>query len=167
MIRLSRLMALGGLALLMAPAYAAGQDAPPPPPQQQQQTELVFEREVFTYPAFQRRNPFRPLAVGDGGQVRFEQLRLGGILFSNVPGESVCVLSTAELTVAEDGSGVTVGEGESWYAKEGQTIGNVTVLEIHPDRVLVEVEEFGIAEQRTMQLQTRRLGGARNIGGNR
>ena len=75
------------------------------------------------------------------------------------PSESVAVLSSGEVTVSEDGTGVTVGEGQTWNAKVGQTVGNTRILEIHPDQVVVEVEEFGIAEQKIMQLQTRRLGG--------
>ena len=50
--------------LLVMAAPVAGQEnpaqggpaGPPAPP-----TELVFEREVFQYPAFERRNPFRAL----------------------------------------------------------------------------------------------------------
>ncbi len=157
MSRAVRAVMVAAVGLMALPAFVAGQDAPPPQPGQQ--TELAFEREVFQYPQFQRRNPFAPLDAGDAGAVRFEQLRVGGILFSEDATESVVILSTAALTVSEDGTGVQVGEGESWYAKVGQTVGNVRILEIRQDAVLVEVEVFGIAEQRLMQLQTRRLGG--------
>lgn len=149
----------GALAVLLAPMVVAAQEPPPPPPQQAEQTELVFEREVFRYPEFQRRNPFHPLDSGDAGQVRFEQLRVSGIIVAADPSQSVATLTTSELTVSEDGSGVSVSEGQSWYAKVGQTVGNVRILEIHTDRVVVEIQEFGIAEQRIMQLETRRLGG--------
>ena len=40
------------------------------PPAAPQDAELVFEREVFDYPSFTRRNPFRPLS-GPGGELRF------------------------------------------------------------------------------------------------
>lgn len=147
-----------GLSLLL-PALAAAQDPPAqqgPPPQ----TELVFEREVFVYPVQGRRNPFRPLVAADAGGPRFEQLRLMGILYSDVPGASVAVLGTSTVTVDADGSNVTVSEdGRSWYLKVGQSIGNVRVVEIRPAQVVVEVEEFGLTEQRIMQLETRRLGG--------
>jgi hypothetical protein len=148
---------VAALGVVVLPGMVAAQDAPPTPPQQA--TELVFEREVFLYPQFERRNPFRPLGVGDAGAVRFEQLRLAGTIVSDDPSESVAILSTAQVTVSEDGSQVTAEEGESWYAKVGQTIGNVRILEIHLSQIVVEVEEFGIAEQKIMQLQTRRLGG--------
>jgi len=125
---------------------------------QQEPTDLVFEREVFTYPSFQRRNPFKPLVAGEGGP-RFEQLRVMGILYDPNPALSVAVLGTSTVTVSETGQEVSVSEGRSWYLKVGQSIGNVRILEIRRDQVVVEVEEFGLTEQKIMQLETRRLGG--------
>lgn len=139
----------------LMPAALFGQDAPPA---QQAQTELVFEREVFRYPSFERRNPFRPLVASDQGP-RFEQLRLMGIIHASDPSESVATLGTSTVTVSPDGATVTVQPGEAWYLKVGQSIGNIRVVEIHEQRVVVEVEEFGLTERHTMQLQTRRLGG--------
>jgi len=150
-----RFVLCGVVGMVLVPSSVAGQ-APPP---QQQETELVFQREVFRYPQFERRNPFRPLGVGDAGAVRFEQLRLAGIIYSADPLESVAIVTTAELTVSDGGAGVTVTDGQAWSAKVGQTVGNVRFLEIGQNQVLVEVEEFGIVEQKIMQLQIRRLGG--------
>ena len=42
---------------------------------------LAFEREVFVYPEYARRNPFKSLLGGDEGP-RFESLLLLGILWS-------------------------------------------------------------------------------------
>ncbi|MEQ8330249.1 MAG: hypothetical protein RH859_07220 [Longimicrobiales bacterium] len=142
---------------LLVPALATAQDPPPDPPPV---TELVFEREVFDYPTFQRRNPFRPLDAGDQGGPRFEQLRLMGIIYSDDPSSSVAILGTSTVDVAEDGATVTVSpDGEAWYLKIGQSIGNVRIVEIRREQVVVEIEEFGLTEQRIMQLETRRLGG--------
>ena len=147
------------LVTLIVPAFVAGQEEPPPRPPQTA-TELVFEREVFSYPAFQRRNPFEALDAADQGGPRFEQLRLMGIIFSEDPGASVAILGTSTVSVTEDGSSVTVSpDGEAWYLKVGQSIGNVRIVEVRREQVVVEVEEFGLTEQRIMQLQTRRLGG--------
>lgn len=122
--------------------------------------DLVFEREVFEYPSFQRRNPFLPLAASGEGGPRIEQVRLMGIIYSDDPGESVAILGNSLVTISEDGTSVTVSEGgEAWYLKEGQSIGNIRVVEIHQEQVVVEVEEFGLTEQRIMQLQTRLIGG--------
>jgi hypothetical protein len=44
--------------------------------------------------------------------------------------------------------------------KVGQTIGNTTIREIQRDRVIVDVEEFGLTERRTMFFLSRRQGGS-------
>ena len=143
-------------ALLLPVGVRAQQEQPPA--QQQGPTELVFEREVFRYPSFQRRNPFRPLVAGEGGP-RFEQLRLMGVIYDADPASSVAVLGTSAVSISEDGQEVSVTDGKSWYLKVGQSIGNVRVIEIRREQVVVEVEEFGLTEQKIMQLETRRLGG--------
>lgn len=110
--------------------------------QQQGAQELVFEREVFTYPAFDRRNPFEPL-VGDEGGPRFENLTLLGILHSPVPGGSLVLLR---------GSGGEEG-ARTYRVREGDRLGNTTILDIQPERVVVEVEEFGVFEQHVLTLE--------------
>ncbi len=147
--------------LLLVPVGLAGQ--------QQGQTQqakpdstpsLVYEREVFTYPTYGRRNPFLPLVGQNQGGPRFEQLRLIGILYDpSSPKESVATVGTSTVTVSEDGTNVSVGEGQTWYLKVGQTLGNIRVVDIRPDQLVVDVEEFGLATRKTMQIQTRRLGG--------
>ncbi len=149
------LMAWVGVAML--PLAAATQESPPPRPARQ--AELVAEREVFQYPTVQRRNPFKSLSAGSEGAPRFDQLRLMGIIFSEDRSSSVAVVGTSEVSVSEDGSQVTVDEGRAWYLKVGQRIGNIRIVDIGEEQVVVEVEEFGLTERRTMQLQTRRLGG--------
>ena len=145
--------------MVVLPATAAAQEPPPAGPPQPQ-TELVFEREVFGYPAFQRRNPFRALVAADQGGPRFEQLRLMGIIYSDDPAMSVAVVGTSTVTISEDAAATAqLQEGDAWYLKVGQSIGNIRVVEIRREQVVVEVEEFGLTEQKIMQLQTRRMGG--------
>lgn len=150
-----------GVSLMMTvlanPDPGSAQDSPPQT--QAPATELVFEREVFSYPTHQRRNPFVPLAAGTEGGPRFEQLRLMGIIFSEIPSESVAIIGTSTVSVSEDGATVTVQEGQSWYLKVGQSVGNIRIVEVRREQVVVEVEEFGLTEQKIMRLQTRRLGG--------
>lgn len=150
------LLALTGLMVL--PLAVAAQEPPPDPPQTTS-TELVFEREVFTYPAFDRRNPFRALVASDQGGPRFEQLRLMGIIYSDDPALSVAVVGTSTVSISTDATQVSVQAGDAWYLKVGQSIGNIRVVEIRREQVVLEVEEFGLTEQKIMQLQTRRLGG--------
>ena len=102
------LVALGGL-LVAASTVAAqgtrGQEQPPPAAQEQRAArleaprtaELVFEREVFDYPPFPRRNPFVALVAAQGGP-RFEQMRLRGIIHSDKPGESVALLGLSTMS---------------------------------------------------------------------
>ena len=152
--RTTLIMAAAIAALALA-AEAQAQDAQPP--QQQQDAELVFEREVFDYPSFTRRNPFRPLS-GPGGELRFEDLSLIGIMYSPDGANSVAVLSTGGVTVNEDGTTAPV-EGDAFYLKVGERIGNATVVQIRRDAVVVDVQEFDAVERRTMNFVSRRQGG--------
>ncbi|HSH74149.1 MAG TPA: hypothetical protein VLA09_00480 [Longimicrobiales bacterium] len=144
--------------LLLAPALGDAQEPlQDPAPGPQPEPELVFEREVFRYPAFSRRNPFVPLEGAQGG-IRYEQLSLIGIMYSSDPSASVAVVSTGGYSIAEDGT-LTPIEGDAYNVKVGQRIGNTTVREIQRDRVIVDVEEFGLTDRRTMFIASRRQGG--------
>lgn len=150
-------MALGVAAVLALPCHADGQaqDAPPVRPGD---TELVFEREVFQYPSFTRRNPFRPLVGAEGGGPRFEQLSLIGIMYSPDPSASVAVVSTGGVTVAEDGTMSAIA-GSAYNLKVGDRIGNTTIVQIRRDAVVVDVEVFDSVERHTMNFVSRRQGG--------
>lgn len=142
-------------AVAFVPEAQAQDPTPPPPPPGP--AELVFEREVFTYPSFTRRNPFRPLDGADSGGPRFERLSLIGIMYSPDPGAGVAVLSTGGVTVGEDGT-MTAVEGEAFNAKVGDRIGNTTIVEIRRDAVIVDVEVFDSVERHTMTFVSR-IGG--------
>lgn len=141
------------------PADAHAQDpaAPAAVPEPARDTELVFDREIFQYPSFTRRNPFRPLEGAAGG-VRYEQLTLIGIMYSPDASASVAVVSTGGVAVADDGT-TTAIEGDSFYLKPGETIGNTTIIEIRRDAVIVDVEVFDAVERVTMNFVSRRPGG--------
>jgi hypothetical protein len=121
-------------------------------------TELVFEREMFMYPAFTRRNPFIPLEGVDGGGPRFEQLTLISIIYSPDPGFSLATLSTGGVQIAEDGTTTPI-DGESYSLRVGQSIGNTTIVEIRRDAVVVDVEVFDAVERVTMNFVSRLQGG--------
>lgn len=150
-------MLLAILAALPAPArgQAGSQPAPQSPggqapgqPAPGDTTELVFEREVFSYPEIPRRDPFRPLVGVAGAGPRFEELRLLGIIHSADPQRSVALFAEG----AAEGGGAQA-RAKSYYARRGDVIGNMRVLEIHPDRVVVQVEEFGLFEQHVLELK--------------
>ena len=135
-----------GLGLLVVAVPAAAQDQGPPP---EQPDSLVFEREVFDYPSYDRRNPFAPLLGAAGGGPRFEQLTLQGIVFS--PDDPRLSVATFRTTAAE-------GErrtGSTIRARVGDRIGNSLVLEILERSVVLEVDEFGLTETRVLELRPR------------
>lgn len=143
---LSTLAFAASVVLLMVAAPVAAQNPQNqgPPGAPGDTTELVFEREVFSYPSFERRNPFRPLVGGADGGPRFDQLELLGIIQSPRP----------ELSVALLGVGGASGAlGETYRVRQGQTLGNTRILDIQRSRVIVEVTEFGLTEQRVLELE--------------
>jgi sRNA-binding protein len=85
-------------------------------------------------------------------------MTLIGILYSTEPSASVAIISTGTVTVAADGSMSGV-EGDAYYLKVGQSIGNTTVVEIRRDAVIVDVEVFDAVERNTMNFVSSREGG--------
>lgn len=164
--RTARFVAMVGLALAASASQrpagaqedAAAQEQEQDPPVRPQ-TNLVFEREVFTYPSFERRNPFATLAANTEGAPRFEQMRLEGIVFSEQPGMSLALLSAGRR--GTDGAAPGTAVGSSRRLRAGERWGNVRIVEIRRTQVVVEVEEFGTTERRTMELPTRGQGGSR------
>jgi len=138
------LVLLGLASLLTLPALASAQDAGDPAGD-----SLVFEREVFEYPRYERRNPFAPLLSSAEGGPRFERLRLLGIVYSEDPR-----LSIVTFTDAAD-----AGERRpSLRARVGDRIGNSTILEILPRSVVLEVDDFGLTERRVLEIRSRTQG---------
>lgn len=135
-----------------ATAQAEPDSAASAPAPRGQPTELVFEREVFQYPEFQRRNPFRVL-LGDDSGPRFESMSVQGIIYSDQDRSGSMVLMRAGQAGAEQ-------QAQSRRLRMGETWGNVRVLEIRRTEVVVEVTEFGLTEQKIMRLPTRAQGGS-------
>lgn len=127
-----------------------------------EQAELAFEREVFSYPAFSRRNPFKTLLANGEGGPRWEGMRLEGVLHDADPQYSIAIVSSGRAnTQAGAGPADNGTAGETARLRVGQRWGNIRILAIHPDNILIEVEEFGLTEQRTMRLPARGEGGQR------
>lgn len=145
------------LSLLAGPEPAAAQEETPPP-QEGDTTQLVFQREVFTYPQFERRNPFESLVGADEGGPRFEELSLLGVIYSPQPPLSVALLATG--VQFGQGGGISAQGIETYRVREGETLGNSLILEIQEERVIVEVTEFGMTEQRVLELRRPTEGGS-------
>lgn len=135
--------AAGFLLLLMTASDAEAQQPPPGGAGARTDTvELIFEREVFEYPTFQRRNPFRPLTGDDAGP-RFEGLVLLGVILSTDGVGSVALLGPR---------GAAAGS-RNWRVREGDVLGNMRVLAIRQREIVVEVDEFGVRESRVLELR--------------
>ena len=126
---------------------------------------LAFEREVFSYPQYSRRNPFESLLGGDEGP-RFEALVLVAILYSPFAGESIATLGEGSRILNPAAPGVPESStlqltGGTYRVREGGRVGNgnVTVRTIEEDRVTVDVAEFGLFETRIMELPSATSGG--------
>jgi hypothetical protein len=148
MTRIARFASL--LGLLVAPL---GAQEPPaqPPALDSAAAELVFDREVFEYPNYERRNPFRPLVGADESGPRFDQVRLRGIIWSADPARSVALFQGGATGPDAVAGTRRLRRGESW--------GNMRVVEIQQGRVVVDVNEFGLTERRVLELTRQRAGG--------
>lgn len=158
---------LGAVLLVPLAASAqqgpAGQTPPPPAAAAEPEAELAFEREVFAYPAFARRNPFTPLLSSDEGGPRWEGMRLEGIVYDPDPRFSIAIVSSGRAGLRSQAAPVATAStvGEMARLRVGERWGNIRILEIRKNNVLIEVEEFGLTEQRTMRLPVRGVGGLR------
>lgn len=126
----------------VAPQHAAAQQTGPTVVNAQEPS-LIFEREVFTYPGRTRRDPFQPLTGQNAGPL-FEDLRLRIILFSNNPNESLVTLVDAS--------------GNSHRLRRGETVGNATIIDIGPTRVIFSIDDFGLRRQEVLELTATREG---------
>lgn len=160
---------LGGLLVLGAPAAAEAQVAGQRPdsmvsPADTAVVELVLRREVFTYPSFERTDPFMPLLSLEAGP-RFEQMRLTGIVVDELaPTNSIAVISAeANSTVAAPPPGAPQVEAPAMVVRRlraGERWGNVRIVRIEQERVVVDVNNFGVVESRVMTLTSRGQGGS-------
>jgi hypothetical protein len=130
------LFTLAALAVA-APGASAQEQQAPQAPQGQEQLSMEYEREVFVYRPAGRRDPFMPLTSESVGP-RFEDLALGGIIYSPTPGRSVAVLRAGSRL---------------FRVRVGDQVGNVRVLEIGPRRVVFAVNDFGQVRQEVLELK--------------
>jgi hypothetical protein len=152
--RLQHPLHLGVFLLILSatPVEAQEQEAQTAPPQSQDSMTLMFEREIFFYPQGERRNPFAPLLSGEDGP-RFEGIQLLGVIYSPRPGESLALFGP-RAGLEEEGA-----TGQTYRVRQGDRMGNMRILQIQETRVVVEIEEFGLTEQRIMELQRPGQGG--------
>ncbi len=110
--------------------------------------QLVFEREVFTYPGFERRNPFRPLTGEEATGPRFQDMVLLGVVLSPRTDGSIAVLGARPPGATSDQPATRV-----FRLRSGESVGNVRVIEIRRREVLFAVEDFGTSETRILEMR--------------
>lgn len=87
---------------------------------------VTYMREVFTYPAGARPNPFEPPQVGGGAGPRFGDMSLAGLIYAPEIG-SVAILT--------DGS-----TGKRHRVRDGDRLGNFRIVEIRREEVVFSVQ---------------------------
>lgn len=98
-----------------------------------------YEREVFSYPALERRDPFRSLTNAETTGPRFEDLVLNGILYNPRFG-SVAIVSEQNSS-------------ERHRLREGQSLGASRVVEIRADEVVFVVSGVGVERRETLTVK--------------
>lgn len=88
-------------------------------------TAFRYDREMFSYPAAGRANPFRPPDSRSAAGPRFEDLRLSGILYGP---------SVGSVTVLRD-----VRTGRVHRLREGQRLGDARLVEVRPSEAVFAV----------------------------
>lgn len=103
-----------------------------------QQGDIEYRRETFRYPR-RERNPFLPVGAGVEEGPRFKNLVLAGLIYSPAVG-SVAVL-------------VDRTSGRRYRVREGERLGQATVLNIRRSDVVFSVSGPNRSRQETLQVE--------------
>ncbi|MGH7503607.1 MAG: hypothetical protein ACREL7_17910 [Longimicrobiales bacterium] len=122
-----------------------GQQPAAAPVSAAREIRLVFEREVFRYPAQTGRDPFKSLADEERGPL-FDELVLRMIIHSPLPNQSVALLAD--------------GSRKIYRLRRGDIIGNATVLDITSTKVTFTVDDFGNRRQEVLDIKANQKEGA-------
>ena len=146
---------------LLAPGTVIGQARPPASPGAEgasatqseanlgaETGEPSLDREIFVYPGGDRRDPFERPLPGNSAGTRFEDLRLIGVIHSPNAGESVALVSSGTATSA---AGTATGE-RTFRLRQDVVLGDMKVLRVEQERVIVEIRRFGVGERRELHL---------------
>ena len=110
--------------------------------------EPGLDREVFAYPGGDRRDPFARPLPGNSAETRFEDLRLIGVIHSPNARESVALVSSRTAIPA---AATTSGE-RAFRLRQDSVLGDMRVLRVEREYVIVEIRRLGLAEQRELHL---------------
>ncbi len=142
MARARWVVAVFGLAPLVAPRPATAQSSDALLQGEVSDSILGYEREVFDYPGRGRRDPFRPLTTFNASGPRFEDLEVTGIVFSPEIG-SIAVLADRNTE-------------KRYRLRVGERVGTARVVEIRQDEVVFGISTFGVSRQAILRVKKER-----------
>ena len=102
-------------------------------------TEVLINRESYSYPGAGRRDPFVSLMNTEEIRPLIGDLKLVAIAFDATGRNSVAVLRD-------------IGTKEQYRVKVGQQIGRMRVAAIHEKEVVFGIEEFGYSRQESVAM---------------
>ena len=126
------------------------------------ESPLTLGRDIFTYVAAGRRDPFHPAPVPTPSEGSLSvEAEVLGIISHRDPLLSVAVVRVVRARAGEggqpDASGAG-GAGGTYWLRIGDRIGNTRVLEIHEHHIVVEVEGPAGIERRLLEQPAARRG---------
>lgn len=98
-------------------------------------------REVFTYDAAGRRDPFYSLILTDDLRPLLSDLKLVGVLYSPGTGRSVAIFRDVQTNA-------------QYRVQTGAALGRMRVAQIKPRGVIFTIDEFGLSRQDSLMLMT-------------
>lgn len=101
--------------------------------------ELQFSREVYSYAAGGRRDPFLSLLKSGDLRPLLSDLKLVTVLYDPTGRNSVAILRDLSTK-------------DQYRVKLGQQLGRMRVAQIQPKQVVFTIEEFGYSRQETLGL---------------
>ena len=101
--------------------------------------DVAFSREVFSYDAANRRDPFLSLLASGDLRPSFTDLKLVAVAYDPTGRKSVAVMRD-------------VSSKDQYRVKVGQTLGRMRVAQIHPKSVTFTIDEFGYSRQEILAL---------------
>lgn len=122
-----------------APLKAPVAATPAAPAAPAAQTEVLINRETYSYPDAGRRDPFVSLMNSEEIRPLIGDLKLVAIAFDATGRNSVAVLRD-------------IGTKEQYRVKVGQQLGRMRVAAIHEKDVVFGIEEFGYSRQESVAM---------------
>jgi hypothetical protein len=145
------------LLVVAVPLFATAQRRPATPPRparpeiappelaRDSAGNIVFNREVYTYPRASRRDPFQSLITSGDVRPLLADLEVGGIMFDPTGRNSLATLKDKST-------------GELYRARVGSVFGRMRVTAITRYSVTIAIDEFGSTRQEVLSTNAPRGG---------